>query len=66
MGGTCGTYREKRNVYSVLMTKSEGDRPIGRPNHRWDNNIKTDFKELKLEGVDWIKLAQDGTCAGLL
>ena len=35
-----------------------GGRPIGRTRHRWENNIKTCLKELGLEGVDCIYLAQ--------
>jgi hypothetical protein len=25
----------------------------------WEDNIKTDFKEIGCESVDWIQLAQD-------
>jgi len=34
---------EKRGVYRVLMGKPEGKRPLGRPRHRWDDNIKMDL-----------------------
>jgi hypothetical protein len=30
---------ERRGVYRVLVGKSEGKRPLGRPMHRWKNNI---------------------------
>jgi hypothetical protein len=30
----------KRNAYRILMTKPEGNRPLGRPGHRWEDNIK--------------------------
>jgi len=39
--------------------KSEGKRPIGRPQHRWKNNTKMDLQEVGCEGMDWIELAQD-------
>jgi hypothetical protein len=32
--------REKRGAYRVLVGKHEGKRPLGRPMHRWEDNIK--------------------------
>jgi hypothetical protein len=31
---------EGRDVYRVLVSRSEGKRPLGRPRHRWKGNIK--------------------------
>jgi hypothetical protein len=31
--------KEERIAYKVLVTKSEGKRPLGRPRHRWEDNI---------------------------
>ena len=59
MGGACRTYGERRGVYRVLVRKSEGKTPIGRPRHRWEDNIKTDLQEVGCGGMDWIDLAQD-------
>jgi hypothetical protein len=50
---------EKRNVYRLLVEKPEGKRCIGRPRHRWTDNIKRDLLEIGFGGVDWIGLAQD-------
>jgi hypothetical protein len=36
---------EDRGVHRALLGKPEGKRPLGRPRHRWEDNIK------KLEGV---------------
>jgi hypothetical protein len=36
--------REKRNAYNILVRKPEGKRPLGRPRHRWVDNIKMDFE----------------------
>jgi hypothetical protein len=37
----------RRNAYGVLMGSSVGMRPLGRMKHRWDYNIKRDFKEME-------------------
>jgi len=46
MGGACGMYGEEKRV---LMEKPEGKRPLRRPRHRWEDNIKMDFKEIVWE-----------------
>jgi 3-oxoacyl-ACP reductase-like protein len=50
---------EERGVYSVLVGKPEGKRPLGSPRCRWENNITTDLQEVGCEGMDWIELAQN-------
>jgi len=50
---------ERRCVYRVLVGKSEGKRPLGRPKLRWEDNIKMDLQEVGCGGMDWIDLAQD-------
>jgi len=50
---------EGRGVYRVLVGKPEGKRPLGRPRHRWEDNIKMDLQEVVRGGMDWIDLAQD-------
>ena len=34
---------EDRGVHRVLVGKPEGNRPLGRPRHRWEDNIKMDL-----------------------
>jgi hypothetical protein len=51
--------REKRNVSRLLAGKPEGKRPLGKPRHRWIDNIKMDLLEIGLSVVDWIGLDQD-------
>jgi hypothetical protein len=46
------------NMYRVLVEKPEGKRPLGRPRHRWEDNIKMDLQEVGRGGMDWIELAQ--------
>jgi len=51
---------KRRCVYRVLMGKPEGKRPLGRPRHRWENNIMRDLQEVGCGGMTWIEQAQDG------
>jgi hypothetical protein len=43
---------EKRNVYRLLVGKTEEKRPLGRPRRRWIDNIKMDLLEIRLSVVD--------------
>jgi hypothetical protein len=45
-------------VYRVLLGKSEGKRPLGKPRRRWEDNIKANLEEVGCGDVDWIELAQ--------
>jgi hypothetical protein len=59
MGGACSADGEGRDVYRVLVGKSEGKRPLRRPSSRWEDNIKMNHQEVGCGGMDWIGLAQD-------
>jgi hypothetical protein len=59
VGGTCGTHWEGRGVYRVLVGRPECKKPLGRPKHRWEDNIKMDLREIGIDGANWITLAQD-------
>jgi hypothetical protein len=37
---------EKRNMYTLLVGKPEGKKPLGRPRRRWMDNIKMDILEI--------------------
>ena len=50
---------EGRGVYRVLVGKSEGKRPLGRPRRRWEDNTKMDLQKVGCGGMDWIELAVD-------
>jgi hypothetical protein len=43
----------------ILVVKSERQRPLRRPKHRWLDNIKMDLREIGWNNVDWIDMAQD-------
>jgi transposase len=50
---------EGRAVYRILVGRREGERPLGRPRHRWEDNIKKVLRELGIDGANWIQLAQE-------
>jgi hypothetical protein len=45
---------EERKVNKVLVRKSKGKGPLGRPRRKWKDGIRVDLVE---GGVDWIRLA---------
>jgi hypothetical protein len=53
--------REMRNAYNILVGKHEGKRPLGRPRRRWKDTIRINLREIWLEGVKWMRLAQGRT-----
>ncbi|KAJ4429952.1 hypothetical protein ANN_22156 [Periplaneta americana] len=50
---------ESRNAFRVLIERPKGKRPLWRPRHRWEDNIKMDLSEMGYDARDWINLAQD-------
>jgi hypothetical protein len=50
---------ERKGLFSVLVGKPDGRRPLGRPRRKWEDNIKMDLQEVGCAGMDWIDLAQD-------
>jgi hypothetical protein len=45
---------EGRGVYKVLVGRPESKRPLGRPRHRWVDNIKMDLRDVGIDGeLDW-------------
>jgi hypothetical protein len=51
--------KEWRGIYRVFVGKTEGKKPLWRPSHRWEDNIKMDRQEVGCWGTDWIELSQD-------
>jgi hypothetical protein len=50
---------EDKGVHRVLVGKTEGNRPLGRPTRKWEDNIKMDLQEVGEGRGDWMELAQD-------
>jgi hypothetical protein len=51
MGGACST-----NGREVRYPEGKGK--LGRPSHRWVDNIEMDLREIGWSDMDWIGLAQ--------
>jgi hypothetical protein len=50
---------DRKSEYRVLVGRTYGMRPLGRPRHRCENNIKMELLEVGWGGLDCITLAQD-------
>jgi hypothetical protein len=50
---------ECRGIYKVLVEEREGKRPLGRPWHIWENNIRMDLQEVWCVAIDWFDVVQD-------
>jgi hypothetical protein len=63
-----GTYGERRGTYKALVRKPEGRRPLERPRHRWENNIKMYLREIgwggAYTGLIWLRIGTGdvGSC----
>ena len=62
MGGTCGSYGERRGVHRVLVGKPDRNRPLGRPRRRCEDNIKMDLQEVGgvETGWSWLRIGTGG------
>jgi hypothetical protein len=59
MGGVCSTHGGNEKCVKIFVGKPEWKRLLGRPRHRWMDNIKISLSEIGFVGVDWIHLALD-------
>jgi hypothetical protein len=53
--GHVACVRESRVVCSILVRKPEGEKPLGRLRHRWEDNIKMDLKAVEIEIVNKVE-----------
>jgi hypothetical protein len=54
MGGYVAYMGKRRGIYRALVGTPAGRRLLGRPSHRWEENIKMDIQKV---GV-WSELIQ--------
>ena len=50
MGGACSAYGEWISLYRVFVGRAEGKIQLGRPRHRWEDNIKMNLQEVECGG----------------
>jgi len=53
--------KKRTCIYRVLVEKPEGNRPLGRPRRRWENNVKMDLHEVgwgvgTWTGLIWLRI----------
>ena len=59
-GGACGTYVGRERCAQGFGEETGGrERLLGRPRHRWEDNIKMNLQEVGRGGGDWMELSQD-------
>jgi hypothetical protein len=47
------------SAFKILTGKPTENRPLGRPRHRWEDNIRMDLEEIGINVKNWVDLAQD-------
>ena len=50
---------EGRSAFKILIDKSTGKRPLGRPRRRWEDNIRMDLEKIGIIAGNWVDSAQD-------
>ena len=45
---------EGRSAFKILTGKPTGNRPLGRPGRRWENNIRMDLEEISINAENWV------------
>ena len=59
MAGHVARMEEGRSAFKMLTGKSTGNRPLGRPRRRWEDNIRTALEEIGINAGNWVYSAQD-------
>jgi hypothetical protein len=58
MDRSCSTHGRDQKCVEIFVEKSEGKRSLGRPRHKWKNNIRMDLREIEWGVMNWIHLVQ--------
>jgi hypothetical protein len=59
LAGHVARMEECSSAFKVLTGKPMGKRPLGRPRHRWEDNIRMDLEEIGVNAWNLVDLAQD-------
>ena len=57
--GHLARMEEGRSAFKILTGKPTGKRSLGRPRHRWEDNIRMDLEEICINTRNWVDSAQD-------
>ena len=57
--GHVARIEDDRSAFKILTGKLIGKRPSGKPRRRWEDNIRMDLKEMGVNTMNWVDLAQD-------
>ena len=57
--GHVARMEEGRSAFKILTGKPTGKRPLERPRHRLEDNIRMDLEEIGINAGNWIDSAQD-------
>ena len=57
--GHVARIEEGRSAFKILTGKSTGKRPLGRPRHKWEDNIRMDLEEVGINAGNLADSAQD-------
>ena len=62
LAGHVARMEEGRSAIKILTGKPTGNRPLGRPMRRWEDNIRMDLEEIGISAGNWVHSAQDRNC----
>ena len=57
--GHVARMEEGRSAFKISTGKPKGNRPLGRPRRRWEDNIRMDLEEIDINASKWVDSAQD-------
>ena len=57
--GHVARMEEGRSAFKILTGKPTENRPLGRPRHRWEDNIRMDLEEIGIIAWNWVDSAKD-------
>ena len=59
MGRSCSQNGRREECFQNLTGTLTGERPLGRPKCRWEDNIRMNIKEICVNRKNWTQFAQD-------
>jgi len=60
MGEACSTHGYYEKCTKDFGRKTwKGEKTVGRPRHRWEDNIRMDLSQIGWDVMDWMHLVQD-------